>query len=138
MSLWGDLLFLFLQILRAVSAMLEDCLRVMWVRALVLPQASVLFLDMVDFTRACSAQSCIEAAAWMGRVHHAIDTRIRRHALRSCLPRPLARFPFRIASDLFINLRYIPILLSLQPKFDLFAQSNRISDVNRYQACLPA
>ena len=72
--------------------MLEDCLRVLWVRALVSPQASVLFLDIVDFTRTCSAQSCEEAAAWMGRVHHAIDTRIRRHALRSYLLRPLAGF----------------------------------------------
>jgi hypothetical protein len=35
-------------------------------------QATVLFLDVVDFAKACMQFSCSESAAWMTAIHHVI------------------------------------------------------------------
>jgi class 3 adenylate cyclase len=45
-------------------------------------QATVLYMDIVDFTRHCAARPLDELSAWMARIHAAVDALLRRHAVR--------------------------------------------------------
>jgi class 3 adenylate cyclase len=45
-------------------------------------QATVLYMDIVDFTRQCMAKPLDEISGWMTRIHTAIDELLDRHAIR--------------------------------------------------------
>ena len=45
-------------------------------------QATVLYMDIVDFTRQCFAKPLDEISAWMVRIHAAVDELLERHAVR--------------------------------------------------------
>ena len=45
-------------------------------------QATVLYMDIVDFTRQCMAKPLDEISGWMTRIHTAIDELLDRHAVR--------------------------------------------------------
>jgi class 3 adenylate cyclase len=45
-------------------------------------QATVLYMDIVDFTRQCMAKPLDEISGWMARIHAAIDELLDRHAVR--------------------------------------------------------
>jgi class 3 adenylate cyclase len=45
-------------------------------------QATVLYMDIVDFTRHCMARHLDEIGAWMARIHSAVDALLSRHAVR--------------------------------------------------------
>ena len=45
-------------------------------------QATVLYMDIVDFTRQCMAKELGEISGWMSRIHATIDELLERHAVR--------------------------------------------------------
>ena len=45
-------------------------------------QATVLYMDIVDFTRHCVAKPLDEISGWMVRIHAAVDELLERHAVR--------------------------------------------------------
>ena len=45
-------------------------------------QATVLYVDIVDFTRQCAERRLDEIGEWMGRIHAAVDELLERHAVR--------------------------------------------------------
>jgi class 3 adenylate cyclase len=45
-------------------------------------QATILYMDIVDFTRQCMSKDLGEISGWMARIHTAIDELLERHAVR--------------------------------------------------------